>query len=421
MAEDPLHDIIDAVRTRLQDELETQFRAVSERHHEALDAARQRIEAEAEERWARRLQAVRAESEEEARAAMAATRAEMEHEAADETARLRADADRQLQAETSRLRAEADERATTAAARVRNEMEQMLAAERQAAQGRLEAERRSAAEELERAREVFEMERREWSSAGGDGESPRGGSLSEQPDALVRALRDIDAATSVSDSLAAIARAAAAGAPRAALFVASGDQLDEWAVGGLPSLSDGPLNIHDADSGIVVEALTRGQAVRHNGSACAVPLVLDGAAIAVLYGEADADGSDAATWPDTLEAVARYGAARLGYLTALRTAQARRWLAGGAPGAGAEASSTDAVASARRYARLVVSEIKLYNEAAVQEGRTRRDLLRRLGPEVERARRLYEERVPASVAARADYFQRELVQTLAGGDASLLG
>ncbi len=49
-------------------------------------------------------------------------------------------------------------------------------------------------------------------------------------------------------------------------------------------------------------------------------------------------------------------------------------------GAGAEDDS-----SARRYARLLVSEIKLYNEAAVRTGREKRDLLNRLAPEIERA------------------------------------
>ena len=76
---------------------------------------------------------------------------------------------------------------------------------------------------------------------------------------------------------------------------------------------------------------------------------------------------------------------------------------------------------AKRYARLLVSEIKLYNEAAVRVGRQKRDLLQRLRPEIERARRLYEERIPADVGARAAYFQQELVQTLADGDAGLLG
>ena len=59
-------------------------------------------------------------------------------------------------------------------------------------------------------------------------------------------------------------------------------------------------------------------------------------------------------------------------------------------------------------------------EAAVRTGREERDLLTRLGTEIDRARRLYEERVPAS-AGHYSFFQQELVQTLAEGDAALLG
>ena len=85
------------------------------------------------------------------------------------------------------------------------------------------------------------------------------------------------------------------------------------------------------------------------------------------------------------------------------------------------ATSEEDDGSARRYARLLVSEIKLYNEAAVRTGRERRDLLERLRPEIDRARRLYEERVPVSIGHRAVLFQQELVHTLAEGDPDLLG
>jgi hypothetical protein len=77
-------------------------------------------------------------------------------------------------------------------------------------------------------------------------------------------------------------------------------------------------------------------------------------------------------------------------------------------------------ASARRYARLLVSEIKLYHESAVLDGRRDRDLATRLGGEITRARVLYEQRVPPHVPQRADLFHDELVRTLADGDASLL-
>ena len=79
------------------------------------------------------------------------------------------------------------------------------------------------------------------------------------------------------------------------------------------------------------------------------------------------------------------------------------------------------VAGARRYARLLVSEIKLYHEDSIAAGRRDRDLGSRLGGEIARARVLYEQRVPPHVRARAPYFDDELVQTLADGDRSLLG
>ncbi len=79
----------------------------------------------------------------------------------------------------------------------------------------------------------------------------------------------------------------------------------------------------------------------------------------------------------------------------------------------------DEAQGARRYAKLLVSEIKLYNEGAVRVGRERRDLSARLRDEIDRARRLYEQRIAASVPGREMYFQLELVQTLADGDQSL--
>jgi hypothetical protein len=66
-----------------------------------------------------------------------------------------------------------------------------------------------------------------------------------------------------------------------------------------------------------------------------------------------------------------------------------------------------------------VSEIKLYNEGAVRVGRERRDLQTRLRDEIDRARRLYDQRVPTSFKKRDAYFRDELVQMLAEGDQSL--
>ena len=76
---------------------------------------------------------------------------------------------------------------------------------------------------------------------------------------------------------------------------------------------------------------------------------------------------------------------------------------------------------ARRFARLLVSEIKLYKESQVNEGRSRHDLYDRLRDDIERSREMYDKRVRPEVAQRYDYFHHELVNTLAEGDAAKLG
>ena len=76
---------------------------------------------------------------------------------------------------------------------------------------------------------------------------------------------------------------------------------------------------------------------------------------------------------------------------------------------------------ARRLARLLVSEIKLYNEEQIEEGRRQRDIYPRLQEDIDRSRQMYEERVDAKVRDEVDYFQQEMVNILAGGDAGALG
>jgi hypothetical protein len=76
---------------------------------------------------------------------------------------------------------------------------------------------------------------------------------------------------------------------------------------------------------------------------------------------------------------------------------------------------------AKRFARLVVSEIKLYNESKVSEGRRQKDLYERLKEDIERGRQMYTDRVAAPVRDATNYFYDELVRILAGGDASALG
>lgn len=76
---------------------------------------------------------------------------------------------------------------------------------------------------------------------------------------------------------------------------------------------------------------------------------------------------------------------------------------------------------ARRFARLLVSEIKLYNEQKVSEGRNQGNIYERLREDIDRSRQMYDKRVAPPVAARHDYFHHELVNTLAEGDPAKLG
>lgn len=76
---------------------------------------------------------------------------------------------------------------------------------------------------------------------------------------------------------------------------------------------------------------------------------------------------------------------------------------------------------AQRFARLLVDEIKLYNQAKVTEGRKNRDIYDRLKEDIEKSRSMYLKRYGATVAANADYFSNEVIRSLAEDDSSLMG
>jgi hypothetical protein len=76
---------------------------------------------------------------------------------------------------------------------------------------------------------------------------------------------------------------------------------------------------------------------------------------------------------------------------------------------------------AKRFAKLLVDEIKLYNQAKVAEGRSNKDLYRRLKEDIDKSRATYEKRFGATAAASGGYFTAEVVRILADNDASILG
>jgi hypothetical protein len=95
--------------------------------------------------------------------------------------------------------------------------------------------------------------------------------------------------------------------------------------------------------------------------------------------------------------------------------------AGGPDLSGLSAADQETHKKAKRFAKLLVDEIKLYNQAKVAEGKKKKDLYPRLKEDIDKSRQTYEKRWGSSAAASGDYFHAELVRILADGDASLLG
>ncbi len=335
--------------------------------------------------------------------------------AAAEEERMAAEAESMstLAAEIASARAEGDQRVASEAEKARVQL-QAVTAELVETRARLAA----AEQELEVVRQSQSnglVEERQEKLAGFD--------------RLVAGIRRLDQAGTLSDVLAALTDGVAAEAPRSAILVASGDAFQPFITTGIEGGTPRPITRAEASN------LSRGlpfAALPPDRAGFSVPVEVGGKTVALVYAD-DCSGKPEtvpATWPEAVEALARHAALRLECLTALRTVQALSAnrppsspvsTMGRTTAAAAPASTTEDDQSARRYARLLVSEIKLYNEGTVRLGRQNRDLLERLRPEIDRARKLYEERVPAHVPARGTYFDDELVQTLADGDPGLLG
>jgi len=76
---------------------------------------------------------------------------------------------------------------------------------------------------------------------------------------------------------------------------------------------------------------------------------------------------------------------------------------------------------AQRFARLLVDEIKLYNQAKVTEGRKNHDLYDRLKDTIDKSRGTYQKRYGNTVAGSANYFEDEVKRSLAEDDLSIMG
>ena len=266
---------------------------------------------------------------------------------------------------------------------------------------------------------------------------------------LADAIRNLDEARGLSEVLERLVQCSRHEVDRAAILLVKGERLAGWRFAGFgagaPAAKSTDLSVADAGlagavlhSGVTASRpadasegqpalppFARDAGPRH---ALALPVRVGGDVVAVLYADAprlDTLSSDA-RWPAVLEVLARHASRVLEAMTVQQAAglSLPRPMARGShtavPGP-VEHGGTGDEDAARRYARLLLSEIRMYHEPIVDAGRRSGDLMSRLRGEIDRARRLYEARVPPTVPARAEYFDQELVRTLADGDRTLLG
>jgi hypothetical protein len=269
---------------------------------------------------------------------------------------------------------------------------------------------------------------------------------------LVDAIRRLDDTRSLSEALDALADCAGLHVERAAVLVVKGDMLRVRRLAGFGT-DNVPADLDRESAGIAGAVVSTGVTVSRaaveprdaQGSrqpalplfaqnagarhAVALPITVGGRVVAVLYADAPPSNapSAASRWPATLELLARHASRALEAITVQQATglslprRAPRAVTRSVVPGPLEHGGTGDEDSARRYARLLVSEIRMYHEPLVDAGRRSRDLRSRLGGEIDRARQLYEERVPQTVRDRSDYFEQELIRTLADGDRSLLG
>jgi hypothetical protein len=93
----------------------------------------------------------------------------------------------------------------------------------------------------------------------------------------------------------------------------------------------------------------------------------------------------------------------------------------GHPPAGMSPEEEEVHKKALRFAKLLVDEIKLYNQTKLVEGRAHKDIYERLKDDIDKSRATYDKRYGSTSASSGNYFTRELIRILTNDDPSLLG
>jgi len=392
--DDQLRRAFDTLSDRLRNEIERQVEAVIDEL-----AASARVERDAVVTAARR----------DRDAALASIRAE--HDAAIASAHA------ELEAAVTAARADGD--AAVAAARAAGEAAVAAArADREAAVASAHAEHEAAMASARTDRDAAVEAAVQAALASVPPPAPDEPTIvpTEALEQVASGVRAMAQASSLTAVLHALMKASESSGAVTNVWLVRGQHLEPWR----SNDTDAPAAAVAIDDDNPIAEAARSNALARRDEVIALPVTIAGDVVCVLVAASTAPQPPNT---DALEALTLYASKALEAITAFKTARALTRPAddrGPADAAATGEVSAEEHASAQRYAKLLVSEIKLYHEAEVVEGRRGRDLASRLGGEIARARVMYEERVPPQVRRQADYFHDELVRTLANGDATLL-
>lgn len=287
---------------------------------------------------------------------------------------------------------------------------------------------------------------------------------------LDRKVAELASFLSPSEIFRALLEGTTAGAPRAAVFLLREGRFKGWSSIGYPSSAaarhrqtvapseGGWLDALASEGDVRWRTLTTGESVPDFGQgsfdeAVGLPVRVGGKAVAILIAERRHDEEP---WsPAALSLLCQAARLRLeldlawrrlktlSARTASPAADASTPAPAAAPTEPVDATPTPATESeapseiapwsgddragddprveeARRYARLVATDIRLYNEEAVVVGRKERDLGRRLDEQLKRGREAFARRFPEIGPDGGKLLEDAYVQVLAGGDPSLL-
>jgi hypothetical protein len=261
----------------------------------------------------------------------------------------------------------------------------------------------------------------------------------------------IEDGSSQADILRALLDGAAKFSGRVALFVVRGNTATGWDSRGFPD-DDAIKSIGlDAGQGLTARAIqdrTPAAATAaefdpaflgsvgnpSDGNALVVPLLVREKVPAVIYADAGAEGGKLDN--AAVQLLVRCAGHWLELLSARKAAPAAE-KAGAEPERGEEApvpapappsaqpeipaEDEEVHKKARKFAKLLVDELKLYNQGKVAEGRAHKDLYDRLKEDIDKSRAAYEKRYGNTPAASGDYFRQAVIRILADNDESVLG